>query len=171
LHPTCAVDSRSRITLVQGASAQSHQKKMKNGLLLFLTLFSLILSACSEKGRLEPVVVHVFRDGAAGEINSALLALGAKQLRTSDGRPIMIATTEVKNYADGLEILGRQDHPDLIILNSADDAPVDQRNSLVPVESATRKYFASVPTWSEVEEQTAAKVVLSTMQAYLAAKD
>ena len=142
---------------------------MKNGLLLCLTLLSLILSACSEKGTPEPVVVHVFRDRAAGEINSALLALGAKQLRTSDGRPIMIATTEVKNYADGLEILGRQDHPDLIILNSADDAPVDQRNSLVPAESATSKYFASVPTWSGAEEQTAAKVVLSTMQAYLEA--
>jgi hypothetical protein len=131
---------------VKGASAYSHKKKMKNGLLLFLTLLSLILSACSEKSAPEPVVVHLFRDRAAGEINSALLALGAKQLRSSDGRPIMIATTEVKNYADGLEILGRQDHPDLIILNSADDAPVDQRNSLVPVESATRKYFASIPT-------------------------
>jgi hypothetical protein len=153
---------------VQGASAHSQKKKMKNGLLLFLTLLSLILSACSEKGTPEPVVVHVFRDRAAAEINSALLALGAKQLRTSDGRPIMIATTEV-NYADGLEILGRQDHPDLIILNSADDAPVDQRNSLVPVESATRKYFASIPMWSGAEEQTAAKVVLSTMQAYLEA--
>jgi hypothetical protein len=139
---------------------------MKNGLLLFLTILSLILSACSEKGTTEPVIVHVFRDRAAGEINSALLALGAKQLRTSDGRPIMIATTEV-NYADGLEILGRQDHPDLIILNSADDAPVDQRDSLVPVESTTRKYFVGVTTWSQGEEETAAKVVLSAMRAYL----
>jgi hypothetical protein len=157
---------------VRGASAHSHEKKMKNGLLLFLILLSLILSACSEKGTAEPVVVHVFRDSAAEEINSALLALGAKQLRTSDGRPIMIATTELK-YADGLEILGRHDHPDLIIFNSPEDGK--RTNIDVPSQSAlqlsTKRFYLVIPPWISGNQRETAELVLAEFRRELRRAD
>jgi hypothetical protein len=135
---------------------------MKNGLLLFLILLSLSLSACSEKATPEPVVVHVFRDRAAAEINSALLAIGAKQLRTPNGQPIMIATTEVK-YSDGLEILGRHDHPDLIIFNSPEDGK--RTNIDVPPQSAvqvsTKRFYLVIPSWVSGEQRETAELVFS----------
>jgi hypothetical protein len=148
------------------------RKKMKNGLLLFLILLSLSLSACSEKATPEPVVVHIFRDRAAAEINSALLAIGAKQLRTPNGQPIMIATTEVK-YADGLEILGRHDHPDLIIFNSPEDGK--RTNIDVPPQSAvqvsTKRFYLVIPSWVSGEQRETAELVLAEFRRELRRAD
>jgi len=135
---------------------------MKKGLLLLLIFLALILSACDEKRTPEPVVVHVFRDRTAAEINSTLLALGAKQLSTSNGRPITIATTEV-SYPHGLEILGRQDHPDLVIFDSPEDG---QRTKIdVPPESAvdlsTKQFYLVSPSWVSGEQREAAEQVLA----------
>ncbi len=143
-------------------SAYPHAEKMKQGLLLWLIFLALILSACYEKRTPEPVVVHVFRDRTAAEINSALLALGAKQLSTSNGRPIMIATTEV-SYPHGLEILGRQDHPDLVIFDSPEDA---QRTKIdVPPQSAvelsTKRFYLVIPSWVSGEQRETAEQVLA----------
>jgi hypothetical protein len=136
---------------------------MRKASLMTLASMSLILCACSEKRAPEPIVVHVFRDPAAVEIDSALLALGAKQLRTSHGRPIIIATLEPKSYADGLEmILGRQAHPDLVILNSSEDgkrAKID-----VPPQSAvevsTKRFYLVITNWASGEEREASELVL-----------
>jgi hypothetical protein len=146
---------------------------MKKALLLFLTLLSLSLSACSKKAIPEPVVVHVFRDGAAAEINSALLALGAKQLRTSNGQPIMIATTEVKNYADGLEILGRQDHPDLIIFNSPEDGKRTNIDVLPQsaVQLSTKRFYLVISPWVSGEQRETAELVLAEFRRELQRAD
>jgi|ERR1700680_1556430 len=69
----------------------------------------------------EPVVIHVFRDPAATEIESALLAVGARHLRSIHGQAVMIATIEPESYAEGLEALGHQYHPELVIFDSPED--------------------------------------------------
>jgi hypothetical protein len=135
-------------------------------------LFTVLLStlsciACSKTGNQEPVVVHVFRDPSAHETEVAIREISQSRLVTPHNRPILIATQESKSYREGLTMLGKAAHPDLIILNSADDATALELKSLVAIKSGTKQLFGCVPPWTQGEERTAANQVLSRLQTHL----
>lgn len=139
---------------------------MRNLFLVSLSALIFILSSCSAERAPEPVVVHVFRDPAATEIQSALLALGARRLKTPLGRPVIIATYEPKSYARGLETLGHREHPDLVVFNSPEDAR--GTNISVPPQSAVevggKGFCLVIPPWVSGEQREIAGLVLGELR-------
>ena len=130
--------------------------------ILTLALLVLVSVACSDRVEREPVVIHVYRDPAATVVESALLTVGAKQLRSSSGQAIMVATMEPKSYAKGLAILGHQYHPELIIFNSIEDGEkagigVSPQSS---VATATRQFYLVIPEWVPKERRPTTELVL-----------
>jgi tetratricopeptide (TPR) repeat protein len=141
---------------------------MKNlALWFFVSILFLYSSACSRPDASTPVVVHVFRDPSSNEVDVGIRALGQKRLMTRDNRPIVIATQESKTYQEGLATLGREAHPDVVVLDSADDAKLIERNSLRAVRTATSQYFIGVPQWSEGEQRNAAEQVILALRTTL----
>jgi len=140
---------------------------MKNLPLLFASMLLLHCLACSWTDDSTPVVVHVFRDPNSREIDVAIRAVGQKRLTTEDNRPIMIATQESKTYQEGLATLGKDAHPDVVVLDSADDVKLIDRTSLRVVKSATSQYFIGVPRWVEGKQRDAAEQVISGLRAAL----
>jgi hypothetical protein len=123
----------------------------------------ILTSACSQKHSVEPIVVHVFRDPAVTEVDSALRAATKDGLSTPDQEPIVIATYEFKSYSDGLGTLGSQVHPELVILNSPEDV---RRANLSPesqslIRVATNQYYLIVPSWTSAKKREAAEVVVA----------
>src|SRR5712692_9813667 len=94
---------------------------MKIKLLALLTLLPSLFSGCSHRGEPEPVVIHVLRDPAAVEIETAILAVGAKQLRSGRGQPVIVATIEPKDYGEGVEARGRDCRPGRGSVNARED--------------------------------------------------
>src|SRR6516164_690992 len=94
---------------------------MRIASIVSLVLSAISLVACTHRAAREPIVIRVYRDPAAAAVESAVLAVGAKQLRSSGGQSVMIATIEPKSYADGLDAFGHQYHPELIIFDSLED--------------------------------------------------
>jgi hypothetical protein len=131
----------------------------------FLTFLSLLSYACSDAPTPQPMVVHVFRDRTSKELNLALIAAGEKQLTTSHGRPIMIATLE-NTYTDVLAEWGHRTNPDLVIFDSLEDAK--KVNVDVPPQSVVqisgKQYFLVVLPGTAGEQQEAAQLVLSTLR-------
>jgi hypothetical protein len=127
-----------------------------------LTILALLSSACSRQTELEPVVIHVYRDPGATEIESALVSLGARQLRNSHGQAVMIATIELKSYADGLEALGHQYHPELVIFDSLEDGK-KVKVEVPPqsmVQAGAKRFYFVIPSWVPGEQRQAAELVL-----------
>jgi len=139
---------------------------MKRLLLVSLSALTSILWSCSAQRAPEPAVVRVFRDPTAAEVQSALLTLGARRLKTSLGRPIIIATYEPESYARGLETLGRREHPDLIVFNSPEDAR--RTNTGVPPHSAVevggKGFCLVIPPWVSGEQREIAELVLGELR-------
>jgi len=136
---------------------------MKIKLLALLTLLPSLFSGCSHRGEPQPVVIHVLRDPAAVEIETAILAVGAKQLRSASGQPVIVATIEPKDYAEGLESLGHYSHPELVIFNSLEDGQRTKVEvpSQSPVRVAGRQLYLVVPSWVPKEKLQAAELVRS----------
>jgi hypothetical protein len=130
---------------------------------VLLALAVLFSGACSNRAEREPVVIHVYRDPAASVIQSALLVVGTRQLRSSHGQAVMIATIEPKSYAEGLEALGHQYHPELIIFNSLNDGEI--ANVVVPPQSSVhvgaRQFYLVIPAWVPKEQRQTAELVLA----------
>ena len=141
-------------------------EKMKLVVLALMPLLFLACCGCSERRISEPLVIHVLRDPAASELDSALVAIGARQLRTSRGQPIMIATIETTSYTEGLQVLGVQYHPELVVFNSVEDI----KKSKIDIwqESAVRSpvkiYYVAIPSWASNEERKAAEGVLTNLR-------
>jgi hypothetical protein len=128
-----------------------------------LTLLALLSSACFHQTEPEPVVIHVFRDPAATEVESALLAVGARPLRSTHGQAVMIATIEPKSYAEGLEGLGHQYHPELVIFDSLEDGrkiKVEVPPQSV-VQVGTKQFYPVIPSWVPGEQRETTELVLA----------
>ena len=136
---------------------------------LLAALLLLACAGCSDKNASEPIVVHVFRDSNAAELNSALLAIGAKQLRTNSGRPIVIATMEGKSYAETLDLLGFQYRVELIFLHSPEDAGKLKTKVSVPIALPGRldTYYAVVSAPASAEQREAAQAVVASLRSRL----
>jgi hypothetical protein len=139
------------------------------------TLAASILATCQvipigcHRAEEQPIVVHVFRDPTASQVNSALVGLGQMDLRIS-GRPILIATVEPTSYSAGLTDIGRQTHPEVIIFDSSDDlSKVNVGASiLIPAVltiSGTR-YYVVIPAWASGETRGAAELVVNKLLRY-----
>lgn len=136
-------------------------------LLLFLSTFSM---ACSSNSPPGPIVVHVFRDRQAVDIDTAILAAGQGQLRTPRGRSIIIATLEPRSYTEGLKSLGAQTKCELVIFNAAEDGEsarieVPQQSPLVV---GAKRYYLVIPGWAVGEEKEAAQLVMIKLREELA---
>lgn len=129
-------------------------------------LLALLLSACSDQSGTGPVVIHVYRDPAATEIQSALLAVGARQLTSSHGQAVMIATIEPESYTDGLGALGHLYHPELVIFDSLQDG--ERTKVAVPPQSSVqvgaRQFFLVIPSWVPREQREVAEQVLGEIR-------
>src|SRR5271169_5722186 len=138
---------------------------MKIPFVMLLIYLSILFCGCSGKPAPEPIVIHVFLNATATEVDYALVALGEKQLRTSHGQPIMIATWKPNSYVDGLAKLGSQVHPELVVLDSLEDAK--KINVDVGLQNAeqvgTRRYYLAVPTWASGEKREATEIVLAAL--------
>ncbi|MDR3713961.1 MAG: hypothetical protein P4L51_14155 [Puia sp.] len=122
--------------------------------------------ACSNKSATEPIVVHVFRDPKAIGIDSALHAVGQMQLKTSRGKPILIATMEPNSYEEGLTLLGHQAHPELVFFSSLDDG-AKSKTDIPPqsaVEVSAKPYYLVIPPWASGEQREAAELVLGALR-------
>jgi len=142
------------------------EEKMKIVLVGSLTLLALLSSACSDKAEPEPISIRLFRDPAATDIERALLAVDAKQLRSARGQPVMIATIEPRSYAEGLEHLGHHYHPELIIFNSPEDG---RRVKVeVPLQSVvqvgTKQFYLVISPWVTEEKRQTAELVLNELR-------
>jgi len=135
---------------------------MKIILIAFLTSILVLFGGCSVKNEPEPIVVSLFRDPDAAELEKAILAVGLRQLRTSHGRPIVIATYEPKSYADDLTMLGHRYHPQLIIFNSLEDG--EKAKVEVPPQSilevSRKRCYLVIPAWVTGEDREAAQLVM-----------
>lgn len=112
------------------------------------------------------IVVHVFRDRSAAEINDALLAAGKMQLALAD-KPIVIATVEYASYSEALADLGqRTTRPEVIFFNSVADG--NRLNiDLTPQDAlkiSGKMYYVRIPPWTTGEEHQAAEVVLASLR-------
>jgi len=136
-------------------------------LMLTLSTFLLFGAACSRSTHSGAIVVHLFRDPSATEIDTALREMSESRLVISSGRPIVVATQESKNYQEGLAIVSKGARPDVVVLNSSEDTKLFGLMSVVVIKSGTRQYFAGVPPWVQGEEQTAANEVLFRLQTIL----
>jgi hypothetical protein len=139
---------------------------MKITLIAFLISLLMFSGACSVKNEPEPIVVGVFRNPDAAELEKAILAVGYRQLRTSHGRPIVIATYEPKSYADELTMLGRRYHPELIIFNSPEDG--EKAKVEIPPQSSLevsrKRYYLVIPAWVTGEDREAAQLVMAGLR-------
>jgi hypothetical protein len=108
----------------------------------------------------------VYRDPAAAAVESAVLAVGAKQLRSSGGQSVMIATIEPKSYADGLDAFGHQYHPELIIFDSLEDG--EKTGVAIPPQSSVKvsagQYYIVIPPWVPEEHRQTAALVLGEIR-------
>jgi hypothetical protein len=129
----------------------------------FISIFA---SACSQRRSVEPIVVHVFRDAASAEIDSALRAASKNGFSTPHSEPIIIATYEFKSYSDGLGVLGSQVHPELVILTSVEDVQRAKLSAVSQsvVQIATNEYYLIVPSWTSGEKREAAAVVAADLR-------
>lgn len=136
---------------------------MRITLIAFMTSLLVLCGGCSVKNEPDPIVVSVFRDPDAAELEKAILAVGFRQLRTSHGRPIVIATYEPKSYADDLMMLGRRYHPQLIIFNSLEDG--EKAKLEIPpqgiLEVSRKRYYLVIPAWVTGEDREAAQLVMA----------
>jgi hypothetical protein len=136
---------------------------------IFLTLLTFLCGlscACFKRSTPEPIVVHVFRDTTASEIDLALRSAGEMQLRTSKGKPILIATMEQTSYPQGLTVLGHAAHPEIIFLDSLEDgtkAKID-----IPPQSAIQvsknTFYLVIPSWASGEQREAAELVVASVR-------
>jgi hypothetical protein len=137
---------------------------MKVGLLASLALLALLSSACSNEA--EPIVIRLFRDPSATEIERALRAVDTKQLRSARGQPVIIATIEPRSYAEGLEHLGYHYHPELIIFNSPEDGKKVKVE--IPVKSVVqigaKQFYLVIPPWVPEERRQTAELVLTELR-------
>lgn len=134
--------------------------------LMLLTSLCGLSCACSNKRAAEPIVVHVFRDPKAVGIDLALHAIGQDQLKTSLGKPILIATMEPNSYEEGLTLLGHQTHPELVFFSSLDDGP-KTKTDIPPgsaVEISMKPYYLVIPSWASGEQREAAELVLLALR-------
>lgn len=131
-----------------------------------MALFFLSSAGCSKQDTVRPIVVHVFADLNASELNKALLAIGAKDLQSADGRPILIATLAGKSYTENLGLLGVQYREELVILNSSDD--VRKLRMDVSLGRALRgrvaTYYPAISRSASEEERRAAGVIVTNLQ-------
>lgn len=132
---------------------------------MLVALIFLSFAGCSRQTNLQPIVVHVFADSSASELNGALLAIGAKNLQTSDGRPIMIATMVGKSYRDNLELLGIRYHEELFILNSSDDIRKLRMDVSLgrALHSHVATYYPAISRSASEEERQAAEVIVTKL--------
>jgi hypothetical protein len=142
------------------------EKEMKMTLLTLLTFLGGLSCGCFKRSAPEPIVVHVFRDPAAAEIDLALRATGKMQLKTWKGKPILVATMETTSYAEGLTILGHQAHPEIVFLASLEDgarAEID-----IPPQSAVQvsrnRFYLVIPSWASGEQREAAELVVAAVR-------
>jgi hypothetical protein len=128
---------------------------MKNGLLLFLTLLSLILSACSETGRPQPVVVYVFRDGADSPQNEIAKPTNEKFVKRVEletriaklQREVVEAPDDRMRYWDLLEA-GLQDY-ELVYTQSR--FPERVRNDILNLKLVMEDMYSLQYTIAEME--------------------
>src|SRR5882757_3012750 len=120
--------------------------------MIFLTLLTFLCGlscGCFKRGDPTPIVVHVFRDTMATEIELALRSAGEMQLKTSTGKPILIATMEPTSYREGLTLLEHEAHPEIVLLDSLEDgtkAKIDiPPQSAIPVSKNT--FYLVIPSW------------------------
>jgi len=142
------------------------EEKMKITLIASLALLGLLSSACSDKTEPEPIVIHLFRDPAATEIETAILAVGAKQLKSGHGQPVMIATIEPNSYSEGLEDLGHHSHPELIIFNSPEDGKKVKVE--IPFQSVVqvgaKQFYLVISPWVTGEQRQTAELVRTELR-------
>lgn len=142
---------------------------MNSRAICILALVAVLSCGCQRQRAGAPIVVHVFRDrsGPCAESADAVLRrLGTRQWATPKGRPITIATYEPKNYEEGLQNLGDQLHPEILILNSDKDRLSAHVNLSLeqPLNKGQTPCLAGIPSWVPTQEGEAAAVVLSAMR-------
>ena len=137
----------------------------------FSIVFTLLVSLSGCHRDHTPVVVHVFRDrqGDIGKnIGTAIRAIASRPL-TMSGKPIVIASTEFKDYRAALATLGATRHPDIIILNSGADLPDgDFGGRRAELNCAPRvTCVAVIPSWTSGETRNAAELVMTMIQNHI----
>lgn len=141
----------------------------------FVLYLLVVLSGCRAK---QPLVLHVYRDrtSAVGrELDRRFYEFSTKQIKSSSGRQIFIATVEPRDYKQMLrDKVGKELLPELIVLNSnADEAvnPIVEReaahaiNICPAVRACPTVVPAFIPSWvSNAEELQAAQQVLNALR-------
>src|SRR5437763_16468181 len=95
---------------------------MKSALVKLLLIVWVLttLAACQERKNEQPIVVHVFRDRngpAASWLSEQIGNFQKDKIRTSGGKPIVIATAEPKEYYKTLSDLGGSLKQDIVNLD------------------------------------------------------
>ncbi len=125
-------------------------------------------AACTKAGG-DAVVVHVLRDpGApvAAQFTRAIEHFHAQSIRAKSGKPIVIAPYDIKDYAARLQEVGGRLSPDLIVLNSRNDA---EKNAVLQTElpraielgGEGRHCVVLIPSWVSGEELAAARMFMN----------
>ncbi len=122
---------------------------------------------CTRAGG-DAVVVHVFRDPAAAaapQFTRAIEHFQAQNVRARSGKPIVIAPYDVKDYAARLPDVGDRLNPELIVLNSRNDAeknPALQRELARAIElgGEGRRCLVLIPSWVAGEELAATRMFM-----------
>jgi hypothetical protein len=131
-----------------------------------LIALALLSFGCSNQQQSKPVVIHVLRDPSGIELESVLLTVSAKQLSSVRGAPIMIATLEPRTYTEGLESLGHEHHPELVIFSSIKDgekAHVEVAPQAA-VRVANRQYYLVIPAWVSGEQRQDTEIVVAEIR-------
>jgi hypothetical protein len=100
---------------------------MSSMALVMLGIASLtVILACRSKPKMQPVTVNIFRDlrsPYANELDHRLLEFQASNPHLAGGAPIVVKTLQSGQYSTEVQDhLGRDLSPDLVILNSSQDA-------------------------------------------------
>jgi hypothetical protein len=142
--------------------------KMKKLILTLVIGCPLLFLACSRKQTDLYIIVHIFRNRsgpAAKQLNAAILALGAQNLKGSAGRPIIIATMELTSDPTTLSRIGHELRPEIVILDSRTDWRANEFGP--PLGQSICRFnvtcVSGIPSWVEGEERQAAEVVLRAL--------
>jgi hypothetical protein len=141
---------------------------MKHVMVAVVMSFLLFLPGCKRSQPNSQVVVRIFRDRdgpAARRLDASIRAIGTQNLRTAEGKPIIIATMELTTDSNTLARLGRDLRPGILILDSsANWRTVDfgspSQESVCP---APLTCVSGIPRWLQDEEREASEIVLNAM--------
>ena len=139
-------------------------------------LLLLGISGCKAPGKSEAqvVVVGCYRDMNAPfepwffETSSEF---ASKQLRTKNGKPILITTYETSDFVKGLSDIGTRLHPDLVIVSSASQIlqnleiskELKNAKNICPSRSPC---LAFIPPWVQGDQRDATNLYIDFLLAH-----